>query len=39
MIIKNEYNSSTLYTLTRDVVCFTWTRSHWILYCQRCLYT
>ena len=30
------------YTIHRDMRCvlrFSWTRSHWILYCQRCVYT
>jgi hypothetical protein len=26
MFIKNKYNSSSVYTLTPDVVCFSWPR-------------
>ena len=34
--IQQQY---TIYRHMRYVICFGWTRSHWILYCQRCLYT
>jgi hypothetical protein len=28
------------YTIYLDMRCgFSWMRSHWIIYCQRCLYT
>ena len=34
--LRQQY---TTYPDMRYVTCFNWTRSHWILYCQRCLYT
>lgn len=36
MFIKKK---SMLYALRGDVLCFSWTRLRWILYCHRCLHT
>ena len=34
--LQQQYS---IYPYMRYVIWFSWTRSHWILYCQRCLYT